>query len=142
MLDEHFTIVPESPPVDRVGTTGGSNEYVLVGSLAWTAGKYAADLFVRYTPSYENDRTGSCRAVVGRCECLSRPRPTMTVDAYVTVDLTASYRFGNGIRLRGGGRNILDADPPATPWGGLPYDLTRYDARGQRLFLEVNWDLL
>ena len=142
VLNEHFTIIPGSPPVDRVGTTGGSNEYGLVASLAWTAGKYAADIFVRYTPSYENDRTGSCRAVVGRCEGLYRPRPTMTVDSYTTVDLTASYRFDNGIRLRGGGRNVLDADPPATPWGGLPYDLTRYDARGQRLFMEVNWDLL
>ena len=142
VLDEHFTIIPGSPPIDRVGTTQGSNEYGLVGSLAWTAGKYTGDLFVRYTPSYENDRTGSCRAVVGRCEARFRPRPKMTVDSYITVDLTVSYRFDNGIRLRGGGRNILDADPPATPWGGLPYDLTRYDARGQRLFLEVNWDLL
>ena len=142
VLGEHFTIIPGSPPVDRVGTTQGSNEYGLVGSLAWTAGKYAADIFVRYTPSYENDRTGSCRAVVGRCEGLFRPRPTMTVDPHTTVDLTVSYRFENGIRLLGGGRNVLDADPPATPWGGLPYDLTRYDARGQRLFMEVSWDLL
>lgn len=66
----------------------------------------------------------------------------MTVDSYTTVDLTASYRFENGLRLRGGGRNVLDADPPATPWGGVPYDLTRYDARGQVLFMEADWDLL
>lgn len=142
VLDEHFTIIPGSPPVDRAGTTGGSNEYGLVGSLAWTAGKYAADLFVYYTPSYLNDRTGTCPAQVGACERAGVPRPPMTVDSYVTVDVTASYRFENGIRLRGGGRNVLDADPPATPWGGLPYDLTRYDARGQRLFMEINWDLL
>ena len=46
------------------------------------------------------------------------------------------------MRLRGGGRNVLDADPPATAWGGRNYDLTRYDARGQVLFLEANWDVL
>ena len=61
----------------------------------------------------------------------------MMVDAYVYVDLAVSYRFDNGLRLRGGGRNVLDADPPATLWGGRPYDLTRYDARGQMLSMEV-----
>ena len=119
----------------------GSNDYELVGSLSWTAGRYGADLFVRYTPGYENDRTGTCLAVVGRCERRFQPRPTMKVDSYVTIDLTVSYRFDNGLQLRGGGRNVLDADPPATPWGGHPYDLTRYDARGQVLFVEANWEL-
>ena len=52
-----------------------------------------------------------------------------------------SYRFENGLRLCGGGRNLLDAEAPATSWGGRPYDLTRYDARGQVLFTEVNWEL-
>ena len=141
VLDEHFTIIPGAAPVDRVGTAWGSNEYGLVGSLAWTSGRYAADLFVRYTPSYENDRTGTCLVMVGRCERLYTARPSMTVDAYTSVDLTASYRFENGLRLRGGGRNLFDADPPATPWGGRPYDLTRYDARGQVLFAEVDWGM-
>lgn len=141
VLDEHFTIIPGAAPVDRVGTAWGSNEYGLVGSLAWSFGRYAGDLFVRHTPSYENDRTGTCYAVVGRCERLYVARPSMTVDSYTTVDLTLSYRFENGFKLRGGGRNLFDADPPATPWGGRPYDLTRYDARGQVLFVEVNWEM-
>lgn len=139
VLDEHFTIIPGAAPANRVGTAWGSNEYGLVGSVEWTSGNYAADLFVRYTPSYLNDRTGTCLVVVGRCERLYSARPSMTVDSYTTVDLTVSYRFENGLRLRGGGRNLFDADPPATPWGGRPYDLTRYDARGQVLFAEVNW---
>ena len=140
VLEEHFTIIPGAARANRVGTAWGSNEYGLVGSVEWTAGKYGADLFVRYTPSYENDRTGTCLVVVGRCERLYSARPSMTVDSYTTVDLTVSYRFENGLRLRGGGRNLFDADPPATPWGGRPYDLTRYDARGQVLFAEVNWE--
>ena len=112
VLGEHFTIIPGSTAVQRVGTTPGSNEYGLVGSLAWTAGKYAADIFVRYTPSYENDRSGSCRAVVGRCEGLCRPRPTMTVDPHTTVDLTVSYRFENGIRLA----VLRTSTAPAATW--------------------------
>ncbi len=142
VLDERFTIVEGGEQVSRVGTVWGSNEYGVVGSLAWSLGKYAGDLFVNYTPSYVNDRTGTCQLVVGRCEGRFLPRPSMTVDSYVSVDLTVSYRFDNGLRLRGGGRNVLDADPPATLWGGRPYDLTRYDARGRVLFMEVIWDLL
>jgi len=111
--EEHFTIVPGGVPVNRVGTTWGSNEYGLVGSVEWTAGRYDADLFVSYTPSYENDRTGTCLKVVGRCERLYSSRPSMTVDSYTTVDLTVSYLFEHGLRLRGGGRNVLDADPLA-----------------------------
>ena len=140
-LDEYFTIIEGAEPIHRAGTIWGSNDYELVGSLAWTAGRFGADLFVRYTPSYENDRTGTCLTVIGRCERRFQPRPTMKVDSYVTVDLTVSYRFDNGLQLRGGGRNVLDADPPATPWGGRPYDLARYDARGQVLFVEANWEL-
>ncbi len=139
-LDEYFTIAPGAELIHRVGTVWGSNEYELVGSLAWMAGRYGADLYVRYTPSYENDRTGTCAAVVGRCERRFQARPTLKVESYLTVDLTLSYRFDNGLQLRGGGRNVLDADPPATPWGVRPYDLTRYDARGQVLFLEANWE--
>ena len=140
-LDEFFTVIDGAEPIHRAGTVWGSNDYELVGSLSWTAGRYGADLFVRYTPSYENDRTGTCSAAIGRCERRFQPRPTMKVDSYVTVDLTVSYRFDNGLQLRGGGRNVLDADPPATPWGGRPYDLTRYDARGQVLFVEASWEL-
>ena len=139
-LDEYFTIIPGAEPIHRAGTVWGSNEYELVGSLAWMAGRYGADLYVRYTPSYKNDRTGTCQEVVGRCERRFQARPEFKVDSYVTVDLTLSYQFDNGLQLRGGGRNVLDADPPATPWAGLPYDLTRYDARGQVLFVEANWE--
>ena len=42
VLDEHFTIIPGAAPANRVGTAWGSNEHGLVGSVEWTAGKYAA----------------------------------------------------------------------------------------------------
>ena len=139
VLEEYFRIVPESNPVNRVGTTWGSNEYGLIASLAWTSGKYSADLFVRYTPSYTNDRTGTCREVIGRCERLYGPRPTMEVDPFTSVDLTVRYQFNENLPINGGGRNIFNAEPPLTSSGGRPYDLTRYDARGRVLFLEATY---
>ena len=141
VLDEFFRVAPDSDPVTRVGTVRGSDKYKLVGSLNWVADKFTADVFVRYTPSYVNDRTGGCEEVVGRCGRVSQSRPPLEVDSYVTVDLTLAYRFDNGLRLRAGGRNVFDAEPPKTVWEVLSYDPTRYDARGQVLFLEVNWEM-
>jgi outer membrane receptor protein involved in Fe transport len=56
------------------------------------------------------------------------------------VDLTMTYQFDNGLRIRAGGRNIFEEESP-TVWGSLPYDPTRWDARGRVLFLELNYEL-
>ena len=140
VLDEYFAVTPESDPVDRVGTTSGSNEYRLDASLTWTWNRFAADLWVRYIPSYENDNTGFCLEVVGRCTRQYEDLPTLKVDALTMVDLTMTYRFDNGLRIRAGGRNIFEEESP-TVWGSLPYDPTRWDARGRVLFLELNYEL-
>ncbi len=140
VLDEFFTVVEGSPSIDRVGTVKGSDEYRLQGSVTWIWGKYAADLFVYYRPSYENDRAGYCFTVVGRCERLYQNLPTVEVDSLTTVDLTLTYQFDNGLRLRGGGRNIFDADH-YTPFENLPYDPTRWNARGRVLYLEVQYEM-
>jgi len=47
----------------------------------------------------------------------------------------------NGLRVRAGGRNILDRAAPATAFSGLPYDPTRWDARGRVLFIDLNWEM-
>ena len=140
VLDEYFAVTAESDPVDRVGTASGSNEYRLDASLTWTWNRFAADLFVRYIPSYENDRAGFCLEVVGRCTVQYENLPTLKVDALTTVDLTMTYRFDNGLRIRAGGRNIFDEDSP-TILDNLPYDPIRWDARGQVLFLELHYEM-
>ena len=143
VLDEFFRITRDSELVDRVGKASGSDKYRLTGSLSWRKDRFAADLFVYYTPSYENDRTGRCRFAEGSCSRRNASRPTLQVESLTTVDLTVSYQFDRGLRLRAGGRNIFEADSP-TIWGGiteLRYDPTRWDARARVLFLELNWEL-
>ena len=143
VLDEFFRITPDSELVDRVGKASGSDKYRLTGSLSWRKDRFAADLFVYYTPSYENDRTGRCRFAEGSCSRRNASRPTLQVESLTTVDLTVSYQFDSGLRLRAGGRNIFEADSP-TIWGGiteLRYDPTRWDARARVLFLELNWEM-
>ena len=142
VLDEYFQVAEGGEKVARQGTASGSNEYKLSGALSWLTGRFAVDLFVYYTPGYENDRTGNCGEAAGRCGGTGFfwPRPSLEVDALTTVDLTVAYRFDNGVRIRGGGRNILDAEM-STLWNNLPYDPTRWDARGRVFFLELHYEM-
>ncbi len=140
VLEEYFVIVPGSEPVTRVGTVRGSNEYRIQASLSYLRGPLAVDAFLTYIPGYENDRTGYCYEVVGRCARLYSQAPPLQVSSYRTVDLTVTYQFDNGLRLRGGGRNIFDEEL-RTVYDRIPYDPTRYDARARVFFLEVNYEL-
>lgn len=141
VLDETFQITADSEPTRREGTVLGSDKYRLAGQLDWYRERWAGHLFLYYTPSYLNNNTGRCSEVIGRCEAWGQDKPHLTVDSYMSVDLTVSYTFDNGIQLRAGGRNILDASPPDTIYSGMPYDPSRWDARGQVLFVEFNWEL-
>ena len=141
VLDEYFRIYPTSEKVSRLGKVWGSNKYRLTGSLSWQRGRFDADLFVYYTPSYLNDSPGRCYYIQdGRCAELQWELPDLDVDALTTVDLTLSYQFDNGLRLRAGGRNIFLAESPTVLWS-VKYDPTRWDARGRVLFLELHWEL-
>lgn len=140
VLDEYFTVAPGTEPVHRAGTIKGSNKYTWQGSVTWIRGPLAADLFIKYIPSYENDRAGYCFTVVGRCERLYQELPTIMADSLTEVDLTLTWQFDNGLRLRGGARNLFD-ERSITPLENLPYDSTKWDARARVLFLEVQYEL-
>ncbi len=107
VLDEFFRITPETEPVDRVGTQKGSDEYRITGSLTWQRGRFGLDMFVYYKPSYVNEDAVTCYGDligIGRCQNFG---DTVAIDvgSSTTVDVTATYVFENGIRLRAGGRN-------------------------------------
>ena len=144
VLDEFFRITPDTERLVRLGKASGSDRYRLNGSLSWHKDRIAADLFVYFTPTYENDRTGVCKHLEGSCSYANGlRRPTLQVDSLTTVDLTVSYQFDNGLGLKAGGRNIFEADSP-TIWGRYAtylYDPTRWDARARVLFLEMNWGI-
>ena len=140
VLDEYFVVSPGVEPVTRVGTGGGSNKYQIQASLSYLRGPLAVDGFVTYIPGYLNERTGRCTEAVGGCTRQYADAPPLQVSSYTTVDLTVTYQFDNGLRVRGGGRNIFDEEL-RTVYDRLPYDPTRYDARGRVFFLEVNYEL-
>ena len=140
VLEDVWQVSQDTAPIERIGTSAGSSEYRLTGSVSWTRGHFAVDAFVYYTPSYTNNRIGRCPRLVGRCASRYDNLPDLEVESLTTVDLTVTYRFDNGLRVRGGGRNVFKATAP-TIWNSRPYDPTRWDARGQVLYLELNWEM-
>ena len=148
VLADEIQVGPtEESRLEVVGTLFGPDEYQLEGSLSWLWNQFAADLFVYYSPAYANDRARYCSSAVqdipgSRCAAIPYEYLSLDVSSLTTVDLTLTYRMDNGLRVRVGGRNILDRAAPATVFGGgLPYDPTRWDARGRVLFIDLNWEM-
>ena len=151
-LEDYEIVAPGSPKVEDLGTQQGNDRYKWEGSLNWQWERWAADVWAYYTPGYVDDGilycSSSVREIPGN-RCVDVPRfeyARIPVSSLTTVDVTLTYRFDNGLRLRTGGTNILNrAAPPALTHSvsdhQVPYDPSRWDARGRVLFLEVNWEM-
>lgn len=123
----------EYPEVDFVGRTRGLDKWKARLALHWSREGMSGDLAVNYTPSYINDDWEGAFWV---------DIPNEDVEAYWTLDLSGRYKLANGITIRGGGRNILDADFPFVfRLNSRPWDPRRVDLRKRVLFLEVAYDL-
>ena len=118
---------PGSQKVSDVGTSYGVDKRRIMARLEWMKDAMTVNLFCQYTPAYLNNanyRVGD-----------------QPVESRYTIDLSATYRWDNGLLARAGGRNILDADFPFTlNTLGKPYDSVRVDIRGRVLFFELSYE--
>ena len=138
--EEFFKVTPASDPVDRVGTSGGTDEWNFTGRLTFIRDRITANVDAKYQPPYDNTNTGRCLEVVGRCERLFSNRPSLEVDGGYVVNANIAYAFDMGLRVKFGGRNIFEERFPTVYGGdGYGYDPTRYDARGRVFFLELQY---
>ena len=138
--EEYFKVTPESPVVDRVGTSGGTDEWNLTGRLTYVRDRVTANVDAKYQPAYDNTNTGLCLQVIGRCDRLYTDRPTLEVDGGFVVNANIAYAFDMGVRVKFGGRNIFEESFPTVYGGtGYGYDPTRYDARGRVFYLELQY---
>ena len=134
-VDDMFDQVTADAPKARfVGEFVGIDKRKIQAQMDWVKDRLTVSLFCQYTPGYLNNHYSTT--------AFGAPRvPDMQVDSRYTVDLSGAYRFDNGLLLRLGGRNILDADFPLALNGqGKPYDASRVDVRGQVWFAEVSYD--
>ena len=95
--EEFFKVTPASDPVDRVGTSGGTDEWNFTGRLTFIRDRITANVDAKYQPPYDNTNTGRCLEVVGRCERLFSNRPSLEVDGRVCRERQHRLRVRYGL---------------------------------------------
>ena len=143
-------VSPDALIESDLGTQNGPDRYKWQGSLHWLWGRVTASAFIYYTPGHVYENAFTCPfdiTTIPGTRCTVRHEELdLDVSSLTTVDLTVTYLFDNGMRLRAGGTNILDrAAPRSLSFSAArltqPYDPRRWDARGQVLFLELHWEM-
>ncbi len=133
VLEHCDQAVPGADLFCFVGQSVGLDKYKIRGNLRWLSGKWAADLYVNYLPSYTNNDWENF--------AFGRTIPNTPVGSYTTLDLSGSYVTANGFTIRAGGRNVLDREFPFTiTRDGRPFDGKRVDLRGRLLFAEISYE--
>ena len=118
---------PGSERVREVGTSYGVDKRRIKAQLEWLKDRMTANLYYQYTPAYLNN----ANVRIG----------DQPVESRYTIDLSATWRWDNGLLVRAGGRNIFDADFPFTlNRFGKPFDPVRVDIRGRVWFFELSYD--
>ena len=134
---------------DNSGTVLAPDRYKSKLKLFWDWRKISANATIDYTPGYLNNRAHYCSYQqkfnqVGRCAEIAltdwlNSYLELPVASYTQVDGTIAYQFNRELQFRIGGQNIFNRSSPLTVRGGLPYDATRWNGRGQVLFLSLQY---
>ncbi len=111
----------------------GIDKYKVNGYLDIIRDDFTLSFALNHTPEYVNNafKDSFTKSAI----------PLTTVSAHTTIDGSASYRFGNGITVKGGARNLLNKSFPfALTARGHPYDAQRVDLRGRVIFFDVSYE--
>lgn len=124
-------LTPDAPTTNVVGTIGNPVDFKARARASWTSDTLGAALFVNYVDGYTNNLNAAPEHV----------------DAWTTVDLQLSYRFGagrgglKGLRVALNASNLFDRDPPyAAYYLGLTtmgYDPENASPLGRVLSVQV-----
>lgn len=133
VLKETAQYVEDTPAVSRLDTLGYPNSLRGRGSLGWTNGAWAANLFMNYVGSYEN--TTPLNSSV-----------STDIGAWTTFDGGFSYSFGDdqwgglaGMRVSLNIQNLFDRDPPLVLTNGYAsYDPQQANILGRILTLQLS----
>ena len=143
-LEDFKKYTNDTPSFSVLGTQKTGDRYQTNLSLFWERNNVRGNLFVRYRPGYLNDEAHLCKpdqVGVGRCSA-AWDYISLEVGSLTIVDATLSYRFRNDMELNLGVKNMFNRDAPNTVRYGIPYDPTRWDARGRVLSLSFSTKLM
>lgn len=114
-------------------------ELLLRGSVRYTHGPWRFSSRVFYTSSYNDDP--SQRIVDAAIENGFVPEGTTVdreIDAWTTVDLSASYDFAENSFIQLSVENVFDEDPPLALATGSNVDFFNHDSMGRFVALRLN----
>lgn len=143
-LEDFKQYTNDTPSFSDLGTQKTGDRYQTHLSLFWERKNFRGNLLVRYRPGYLNDEAHVCKpgqVGVGRCGA-AWDYISLDVGSLMIVDATFSYRFKRDMELNLGVKNMFDRDAPNTVRDGLPYDPTRWDARGRVLSINFTTKFL
>ncbi len=135
---------------ESLGTAAAIDRYRGTLSLFWDRNQMSASVIAKYTPGYLNERAHYCSYQqklnkVGRCaqfDIWEYPSwISLDVASLTIVDATFRYSFENNLQMNFGGLNILNRSAPLTVRNRLPYDATRWNARGRVLSFGINYTM-
>jgi iron complex outermembrane receptor protein len=118
--------VANVPGVDVVDTIFNPVAFRARGSVAWRSDRLSLAAFVNYTDSYRDNQI---------------PTDQVGVSSWTTLDLSASYDFGD-LKLRASVNNVFDGAPPTIidrvpSYGNPGYDTENANPLGRLVVLEL-----
>jgi iron complex outermembrane recepter protein len=131
--------IPGAVAVDSAGQNSGATpDWKVLAIQSWETDRFALSVQERWfsdgtfggtTTQYVECKPGSCPVSTGS-------RPTIDynhMSGATYVDVSASYKFGNGLQLYGKVDNLLDRDPTPSPQTntGLDANPALYDLLGR-----------
>ncbi len=106
--------------------------------LAWQHDIHAANLFVRYISSYDDDQNCSdgTANLTGCADGFYEIDSHVTVDAQYNIDLGALFETSQSYVLSLGGINLFDEDPPQL-FTNSGFDSKVHDPRGRQIYARL-----
>ena len=135
---------PQAGNIDGAGRRNFNNigvsspELRMNLGLAWQHDIHAANLFVRYISSYDDDQNCSdgTANLTGCAEGFYEIDSHVTVDAQYNIDLGALFETSQSYVLSLGGINLFDEDPPQL-FTNSGFDSKVHDPRGRQIYARL-----
>ena len=135
---------PQAGNIDGAGRRNFNNigvsspELRMNLGLAWQHDIHAANLFVRYISSYDDDQNCSdgTANLTGCADGFYEIDSHVTVDAQYNIDLGALFETSQSYVLSLGGINLFDEDPPQL-FTNSGFDSKVHDPRGRQIYARL-----
>ena len=135
---------PQAGKIDGAGRRNFNNigvptpELRMNLGLAWKNDIHAANVFVRYISSYDDDQNCSdgTANLVGCADGFYEVDSHVTVDAQYNIDLGSLFDTKQSYVLTVGGLNLFDEDPPQL-FTNSGFDSKVHDPRGRQIYARL-----